>query len=103
MMRSLHENWTLYFEPYGEFSVSLPASVYTTLLAEKKIPDPYYGLNEFTARELSRESAVFSTNFQLTVEECSREHLEVRFGCIDTIASVYLNGKRLGKTDNMFA
>lgn len=103
MMRSLHENWTLYFEPYGEFSVSLPASVYTTLLAEKKIPDPYYGLNESAVRELSRESAVFSTNFQLTVEECSREHLELRFGCIDTIASVYLNGKRLGKTDNMFA
>lgn len=103
MMRSLHENWTLYFEPYGEFPVSLPASVYTTLLAEKKIPDPYYGLNEAAIRELSRKSAVFSTNFQLTVEECSREHLELRFGCIDTIASVYLNGKRLGKTDNMFA
>ncbi len=101
--RNLNQNWNMTFEPYGTFTTSLPASVYTVLLREGKIPDPFYGLNEFPVRELSRNDSVFFTSFSLTAEELKKEHLILRFDCIDTIATVFVNGVRVGRADNMFA
>lgn len=59
MEKNLNQNWNMIFEPYGTFTTALPASVYTVLLREGKIPDPFYGLNEFSVRELSRNDSVF--------------------------------------------
>lgn len=103
MEKNLNQNWNMTFEPYGTFTTALPASVYTVLLREGKIPDPFYGLNEFSVRELSRNDSVFFTSFHLTGDELKREHLILRFDCIDTIATVFVNGVPVGRADNMFA
>lgn len=103
MEKKLIQNWSVTVEPYGTFSTTLPASVYTVLLQEGKIPDPFYGLNEFSVREISRKDSVFFTSFDLTEDELNREHLILRFDCIDTIATVLVNGVKVGQANNMFA
>lgn len=103
------DNWRMRIvggkDVYGVNGKTLPAkipgSVYGNLLAQGLMPDPYDRMNELTALPLMDNDFIFETDFTLTEEQLAGDFLILRFDGVDTLAKVYLNGRLLGRTDNM--
>ena len=96
----LNENWTMTFG--GEaLPCSVPCSVYETLTAAGRIPDPYWGENEWISTPISDQDATFETHFNIPEDMRKAERLYLRLEGVDTLAEIWLNGVLLGKTDNM--
>lgn len=76
----------------------IPGSLYSFLLDNKLIEDPYYRDNELIASELSHYDYKFERTFEF--EKGNDEYI-LRFEGLDTFCDVYLNGKHIAYTDNM--
>lgn len=85
----------------------VPGSVYTDLLREGKMEDPFWKTNEDKALALMDRDYEYRTEFDLADvpgEETSileAEHVKLRFYGLDTICDITLNGQQLGHTQNM--
>ena len=98
-LKILGEN--VYNIPQEWMPAQVPGSVYSTLLALGKMPDPYYRDNELTALKLMENDFVYETKFQVTDKMQATDALLLVFEGIDTLGDVYLNGELLGHVDNM--
>ena len=77
----------------------VPGSVYSFLHIDNNIlPDPYYRDNEDIYTSLMEHEYTFERTFNY---ERTNNKTFLVFEGLDTLCSVYLNGKLLGKTDNM--
>ncbi len=104
----IDDNWTLrlmrgndFVQPEERLQVKLPASVYGTLLAEKRMPDPSFGENESIALSVMDNEFIFETTFSLGEEMLAADTLSLVFYGIDTLGEIFLNGIALGETNNM--
>ena len=59
--------------------------------------DPYYSNNIWDYQKYESYHQFYVLRFK-----SNRKHKFIRFNGIDTISEIYLNGKLIGKTDNMF-
>ncbi|MDE6944524.1 MAG: hypothetical protein K2P66_08870, partial [Lachnospiraceae bacterium] len=105
---NLNDHWTLtvlgenvYNIPETPIETKVPSTVYSTLLERNMIPDPFYRDNELTALKLMDNDFAYETDFTLCSEDRNADRLFLRFEGIDTLADVYLDGKRLGGANNM--
>lgn len=80
-------------------SAKIPGSVLEAVTREGILEDPYYRMNEYTAREFLRQDFIFTKIFD--AEKQQGFVYELCCDGIDTLADIYLNGELLGKTDNM--
>ena len=98
---SLNGSWEMTCEDGHIVSGQIPGSVYSFLLDAGEMEDPYYRDNELKALSLMEKDYTFERKFDLpeNIAGCARQVL--RFDGIDTLADVYLNGVKLGSTDNM--
>lgn len=94
-------DWKMNFDGYDECKAKVPCSMYSVLLDNKLIPDPFYRDNELQLTELSEKDCDFISEFSVDSECLEREHITLCFEGIDTLADVTLNGKFLGHTENM--
>ncbi|WP_295212268.1 glycoside hydrolase family 2 protein [Ruminococcus sp.] len=102
MRISLNENWKMTKAGSSEsFDCKVPCSVYKTLLDYKKIPDPYYRENEYISTQICDDDYDFETTFTADNTAADCQFTVLHFDGIDTIAEVYLNGKHLGRVNNM--
>ena len=97
----LIENWSLELNQKRYEASNIPISMYSVLIQNKEIEHPYYRENEEEARNLSEYDCSFSTTFTPEQELLEAEEPTLCFAMIDTLAEVYLNGKKLGETINM--
>lgn len=104
----ISDNWTLRLMrgtdtvQAGEtLPVTLPATVYGTLLAHDRMPDPFVGENELAALSVMDNEFVFETTFSLDEEMLSADALTLIFHGVDTLGEIFLNGLALGETNNM--
>ncbi len=81
---------------------TVPGVVPTDLLANKLIPDPYYGENEKTLQWMGLTDWEYRTTVQLTAAELAHGHVEMVFDGLDTFADVYVNDVAVLHADNMF-
>ncbi len=81
---------------------TVPGTVHTDLLANKKIKDPFYRLNEHDVQWVDKVDWEYRTMFNVSKEELSREFIELDFKGLDTYSKVYLNDNLILETDNMF-
>ena len=88
-------------EKYGTLPCKVPCSLYSVLLDNKKIPDPYYRENEYISTPLSDMDCEFSTEFECSDELLAAERKILSFGGIDTISEIFVNGVKIGESDNM--
>ena len=99
----LHENWQLCdIKKQDWIPAQVPGDIYSALLKAEKMPDPFFGDNEYQAKALMEEDYEYRTVF--TYDEKQFENCQeviLRFDGIDTIADIYLNECYLGKADNM--
>ena len=101
--KELDKNWQ--FSQAGRndnHKATVPGVVQTDLLNNKLIEDPFFGINEQKLQWIGETDWVYKTTFTADKDLLENEHIEIVFMGLDTYADVYLNGKPVLKTDNMF-
>ncbi len=110
----LSGSWDLYFGPQGDvksideakenfqcIAGTVPGDVYLDLLNAGLIEDPFYGRNYLDLRKFEFYQWWYEKEFNLP-EESLNKKFKLIFHGIDTIATIWLNGNLLGKTQDMF-
>jgi beta-mannosidase len=82
-------------------NASVPGSVYSDLLKNHKMEDPYYRDNELKALKLMKQDYEYKTNFVASKEMLNSEEIVLHFDGIDTLADIYLNGQHIAYVNNM--
>ncbi len=80
----------------------IPGTVHLDLMDNKMIPDPFQDENEKKVQWIENEDWEYQTNFKISSKELQNDHVDLIFNGLDTFSEIYLNGKLLKKTDNMF-
>lgn len=83
-------------------SAKVPGTVHLDLMNNNIIPDPFKDENEKKVQWIENEDWEYHTRFRVTRKELGNQHIDLIFNGLDTFSEVYLNGKLLIKTDNMF-
>ena len=81
---------------------SVPGCVHTDLLAAGQIPDPLFGKNELNLQWIERCAWEYRAVFQLTGSVLEEEKIELVCDGLDTVATIFVNGKKIGDSNNMF-
>ena len=79
---------------------SVPGNCELDLVRAGVIPPAEIGLNCFRMRSLEANQWLYSKRF-VAPELREGEHLRLVFDAIDTLADVFVNGKKVGESDNM--
>lgn len=98
----LKENWQM--RRAGDKAARpavVPGTVYTDLLRNGEMEDPFWKDNEIRALPLMEEDYEYETVFDAEAELFPQDKVLLHFDGIDTIADIFLNGKCIGKADNM--
>ncbi len=108
----IYNEWTVSLpseSPLSPHPATVPGNIHDDLLANKLIPDPFYGDNESKVQWVSDSVWEYIVHFD---KNCghgkSFAHNELVFEGLDTYAEVYINGQRLvattgdSLTNNMF-
>lgn len=80
----------------------LPGCNYLDLIANRKLEDPFWGENEQAATEVSKQKFEYERTFIVLNEFLQNDYVELVATGLDTLCTIYLNGKILGKSDNIY-
>ena len=86
----------------GWMPATVPGDVHLDLLANKKIPDPFYRDNESKLQWIQDESWEYRLSFDVAPSVMSRANVDLVFDGLDAVAQVYLNDAQVLSADNMF-
>ncbi len=86
----------------GWLPATVPGDVHLDLLANKKIPDPFFRDNEAKLQWIENESWEYRLSFDVTPDMLARSNVDLVFNGLDAAAQVYLNGAEVLSADNMF-
>ncbi|WP_404424798.1 glycosyl hydrolase 2 galactose-binding domain-containing protein [Nibricoccus sp. IMCC34717] len=81
----------------------VPGCVHTDLLHHKLIPNPYHATDELRVQWIEHRDWEYQTTFDAPEHILDEAAIALVSDGLDTIATVTLNGKVIGRTDNMFA
>jgi beta-mannosidase len=82
---------------------SVPGTIHDDLLRHGLILDPFYGTNEDSVQWVENRDWEYRTSFTLdSARIAAADEVMLAFDGLDTFADIYLNGARIGSTDNMF-
>ena len=101
--KEINENWT--FNQVGKnewLPATVPGTVHTDLLANDKIEDPFYRLNELDQQWIDKVNWEYKTTFIVDKLFMKRDRVTLDFKGLDTYADVFLNGQAILSADNMF-
>jgi beta-mannosidase len=83
-------------------NAAVPGMVQSDLLTAKLLPDPYFRDNEAKVQWVGLSDWQYQTHFSVDQATLARDHVDLVFDGLDTLADVYLNGTKLIAADNMF-
>jgi beta-mannosidase len=83
-------------------SAVVPGCVHRDLRRQALIPDPFFGTNELDLQWIEERDWEYTTAFSVPAALLAEEVVELACDGLDTLATVYLNGRELARTDNMF-
>jgi len=86
----------------GWLPATVPGDVHLDLLANKKIPDPFFRDNEAKLQWIENESWEYRLSFDATPALLSHSNIDLVFDGLDAACTVYLNGVQVLAADNMF-
>ncbi len=79
----------------------VPGTVYTDLLRDGAMEDPFWRENEKAAFDLMEKDYEYRRSFTLAAEDLRADEIMLRCEGLDTLCHLYLNGEHLGDADNM--
>lgn len=94
-------NWKLIFDD-KTIPAQVPGDITVDLYRAGIVKDPYFGLNYKEIEWVARRDFTYQTVIVADDELLQNESVSVVFDGIDVFSDVYLNGKHLGETKNMF-
>jgi len=112
---AINEKWEYIHFPYQEsdekaleMTVSaqwkkavVPGNVQMDLMRDGQLPDLYYGQNFYSAVWVENEDFMYRTTFHVPdIKNGKRAYLE--FDGLDNFATIWVNGRKIAKTHNMF-
>ncbi len=80
---------------------TVPGSVYSDLMQDGTLADPFWRDNEMAAFELMKEDWEYACVFPVAADLLGRKHILLRCEGLDTLADVTLNSVPVGHADNM--
>ncbi|KAF9618828.1 hypothetical protein IFM89_002696 [Coptis chinensis] len=83
----------------------VPGTVLGTLLKNKLIPDPFYGLENEAIIDIADSGRDYYTFWFFTTFDCAlsgNQHVDLKFRAINYSAQVYLNGHKMTLPKGMF-
>ncbi len=99
----INQNWQFSQAGKNEWlPATVPGSVHTDLLQNKKIEDPYYRLNEHSQQWIDKVDWEYKTTINIPAEVLKRDRIVLDFKGLDTYADVYVNEQLALSADNMF-
>lgn len=100
---SISTGWQFRQAGLGDWlPATVPGTVHTDLLDNKKVEDPFYRTNEKKQQWIDKVNWEYRTTFKVTPQQFSYQCGEMVFYGLDTYADVYLNGQLILSADNMF-
>ena len=101
--RALSGAWQFREAGTGDWlTATVPGTVHTDLLANGKIPDPFYRTNERDLQWIDKKDWEYQTVLEMDTGTLAHDHIELCFLGLDTYAEVYLNDAPVLQADNMF-
>ena len=98
----IHSGWQMRQEGWEEFlPASVPGSVYHDLMQNGKMDDPFWRDNFPKALKRMDHDYEYKTEFAANKALLKSDAVLLRFEGIDTVADIFLNGEKLGHTENM--
>lgn len=82
-------------------TINLPGDVHAALLDANLIPDPYYGENEKEVMWVNETAWSVERRFDATASDIDG-YLTLTLAEVDCIATIFLNGEEVARTDNSF-
>lgn len=99
---SLNGNWLLrQSDSRTAIKATVPGTVHMDLQAAGKIPDPYHRDNENSLKWIPEKEWVYSRTFILSPALLLKDRVLLVCRGLDTLATIRINGHRIGTTDNM--
>lgn len=80
----------------------VPGLVHHDLVEQGILPDPYLRMNEKDQQWVAESVWEYSRTFELSDVQVQRRAVTLDCEGLDTVAEIAVNGKPVGKTDNMF-
>ena len=101
--QSLNGQWMARSSSRGiEIPASVPGDIFYYLLKAKQIPDPFYRDNEKHRLWIGRSNWSFSREFTVSRAIWETRRVLLRRHGLDTLSTIIINGRHVGRTDNMF-
>jgi len=98
----LNGSWRMRCTEEKEWHEALvPGTVYTDLLRDGLIEDPFWRENERKTFDLMEKDYEYRRSFSLSAEDLTADEAILRCEGLDTLAHVFVNGEKLGDADNM--
>lgn len=102
IQRNIDSRWSMRRVGDEAFSPAVvPGTVYTDMLRNGQMEDPFFKDNELKALKLMDEDYEYKAEFDCEDALLDREHIILRFDGVDTVADLYLNGTHLDSVCNM--
>jgi len=86
----------------GWLPATVPGDVHLDLLANKKIPDPFYRDNEAKLQWIENASWEYRVSFDVAPEVLARSNVDLVFDGIDAAAQIFVNDAPVLDANNMF-
>lgn len=99
--QSLDKNWRLRCQGEPEQPAVVPGTVYTDLLRNGSMEDPFWKDNEVLTLPLMENDYEYEVCFSPDEELFKMEQIFLHFDGLDTIADIYMNQEWIGKANNM--
>jgi beta-mannosidase len=80
----------------------VPGDVHLDLIANKRIPDPFYRDNESKIQWIENAAWEYRRTIDVTDEVLKHQHLDLVFKGLDAASKVYVNGEEIAAPSNMF-
>ena len=97
---NLAGSWALTMRNKAAIPGELPGCNYLDLM-KNGTDDPFFGMNENTAKEIAHEDCTYERCFSVDSKLLDLEHVELVASGLDTLCEITINNKIVGKTDNI--
>ncbi|MEM7334467.1 MAG: glycoside hydrolase family 2 protein [Chloroflexota bacterium] len=98
----LNGEWQLSGGEIDLIPAQVPGNVHTALLQAGLIADPYYRDQEVVAFWVGETDWTFERPFTIPHDLLKSDKLLLKCHGLDTLATIWINGRELAQTDNMF-
>lgn len=100
---SLNGAWQLRQDAQQQsYPATVPGCNFLDLMANGVIPDPFLGANENDVQWVPQKDWVYSRTFTAPEDLLFREKVDLKACCLDTLATVSINGQKAGEANNSY-